>query len=154
MPELVIIADTSCLIVLSTIGELDLLEKVFGTVTITEQVSQEYKEKLPDWIKIRKAPERLLKALTATVDVGEASSISLALEVKDDCLLLMDDLRARKFAKNLGLKVIGTLGIIAKAQKEGNIESGMIMRGQTVGYSPPWRGWKMFHTNKMLLGWV
>ena len=59
--------------------------------------------------------------------MGEASSISLALESENDCLLLIDDLRARKFAKSLGLQVLGTLGLIAKAQKEGKIESGIIL---------------------------
>lgn len=37
MPN-VIVSDTSCLILLSKIGELELLEKVFGEITITEIV--------------------------------------------------------------------------------------------------------------------
>jgi predicted nucleic acid-binding protein len=38
------IPDTSCLILLSKIGELELLNKVFNTVYITEDVSKEYQK--------------------------------------------------------------------------------------------------------------
>lgn len=34
-----IIADTSCLIILANIGELDLLRKVFGTIVTTGDVA-------------------------------------------------------------------------------------------------------------------
>ncbi len=52
MPK-VIIADTSCLIVLAKIGELDLLHKVYKRVTITHDVFLEYGAELPFWIEVR-----------------------------------------------------------------------------------------------------
>lgn len=47
MPR-IIVSDTSCLILLSKIGELELLEKIYGQVTKT--VKSEYKDDLPEWI--------------------------------------------------------------------------------------------------------
>jgi len=50
-----IIADTSCLILFHKIGELDLLRKVYGSVTTTPEVAQEFQEELPEWILIEKS---------------------------------------------------------------------------------------------------
>lgn len=47
MPE-AIISDTSCLIVLSKIGELDLLPKMYGQIITTIEVSVEFGEILPE----------------------------------------------------------------------------------------------------------
>lgn len=52
------------------------------------------------------------------MDPGEASAIALALESKD-CLLIIDDLKARKAALKFHLKITGTLGVIAKAKQLG-----------------------------------
>jgi predicted nucleic acid-binding protein len=54
MPK-TIIADTSCLIILINIGELGLLQRLYGQIITTLEVEDEYGEKLPDWIEI-KAP--------------------------------------------------------------------------------------------------
>ena len=37
-----IISDTSCFIILTNIGELDLLHQVYGQVTTTIEIAQEY----------------------------------------------------------------------------------------------------------------
>lgn len=50
MPR-IIIADTSCLIILSKIGEIDLLQQLYNTVTITKDIALEFGEKLPHWIE-------------------------------------------------------------------------------------------------------
>lgn len=52
MPE-IIIADTSCLIVLSNINELDILRRLYSEITITPEVASEYIHELPGWIKIK-----------------------------------------------------------------------------------------------------
>ena len=49
-----IISDTSCFIVLANIGELDLLQKVYGKIITTIEVSTEYGEPLPDWVEVEK----------------------------------------------------------------------------------------------------
>ena len=50
MPEF-IIADASCLIVLTKIGKLDLLRQLYGTATTTPVVAAEYGLPLPEWIR-------------------------------------------------------------------------------------------------------
>lgn len=130
MPERIVIADTSCLIILTSIGELDLLREVFGEVAITEEISKEFGDKTPTWIKILQAPSNLSKALKATIDEGEASAIALALDCGTESLLILDDLRARKYAKKVGLNVLGTIGVIVRAQKRGHIANALDIIGK------------------------
>ncbi len=73
----VIVADTSCLIILKNINMLDILFKLFGEIIITPQVKQEYNDSLPDWIKIVESENKsLLQTLLINLDLGEASSIA------------------------------------------------------------------------------
>lgn len=43
----IVIADTSCFILLDKINELDLLQKVFKTVTTTKEIAKEFNKSLP-----------------------------------------------------------------------------------------------------------
>lgn len=55
------------------------------------------------------------------MDKGEASAIALALKF-DNVLLILDDLKGRKEAEKLGLKITGTLGILIKTKQSGLIQ--------------------------------
>ena len=79
---------------------------------------------MPEWVDIQPIAVEAYRAIAELVDEGEASAIALALR-NINSLLILDDIRARKYAKKLGLKVMGTLGVIAKAEKEGKIASAM-----------------------------
>jgi predicted nucleic acid-binding protein len=115
MPK-VIIADTSCLIVLSKVGELDLLRGLYGKITLTQEIVLEYGEPLPKWVEIGVAKDKYSQQLLEMqIDKGEASAIALALETSEH-ILILDDWKARKIAKRLGLTVTGTLGVIIKAK--------------------------------------
>jgi len=48
-----IISDTSCLILLDKIGELAILNKLFGTIITTTEVVDEFGQPLPVWIELR-----------------------------------------------------------------------------------------------------
>lgn len=56
-----IISDTSCLIVLTNIGELELLQKIYGQITTTPEIAQEYGLPLPLWIEIKEATNKNLQ---------------------------------------------------------------------------------------------
>jgi len=119
----VIISDTSCLILFDKIEELALLNKLFGEITITPEIAQEFKKKLPDWINIASPVNKTYqKILEASLDKGEASAIAYAIE-QSYCLLIIDDSKGRKYAEQLGIKITGTLGVIIDAKLSGLINS-------------------------------
>ena len=60
--------------------------------------------------------------LETQIDRGEASAIALAIELPE-ALIILDDMRARKVAENLKLKVTGTIGVIIRAKLNGTIKS-------------------------------
>ncbi len=122
MPK-TIISDTSCFIVLSNIGELELLQKVYGQITTTPDVVFEYGQSLPDWVEINTPSDKYRQQILETqVDKGEASAIALAIEMPGSTIIL-DDYKARKLAEKLGITITGTIGVIVKAKLRGIIPS-------------------------------
>jgi len=119
----IIIADTSCLILLSKINQLELLNKLFGNIIITSEIAEEYGEKLPNWFIIENVINKERQAMfESQVDKGEASAIALYFEI-DTNLIILDDYKARKLAKKLELNFTGTLGILINAKLKGIIPS-------------------------------
>jgi len=118
-----IISDTSCLILLTNIGELDLLHEVYGQIITTMDIANEYGEKLPNWIEIKEVKDKYRqRILEMQIDKGESSAITLALETSD-CTLILDDYKARRMAEQLHLSYTGTIGVIIKAKLLGLIPS-------------------------------
>lgn len=127
---MMIVSDSSPLIALAIIGKLDLLEKLYEEIIVPFAVYKEVTEKEKPFSKelrlfltnrTRQIANRLaVDVLISDIGIGESESIVLALEEKPD-LVLIDDLKARKFAKMYGLKIIGTMGILLKAKKNGLI---------------------------------
>ena len=119
----IIISDTSCLIILSKIGELDLLQKLYKTIVTTLEIAEEFGEELPNWIEILTVKDiSKQKILELQIDKGESSAIALALENQNSKIILDDD-KARKVANKLGLDFTGTIGVIIKAKLDGIIPS-------------------------------
>ncbi len=120
----IVISDTSCLIILSKIDLLNILPALFGEIWITEEVKNEFGEELPDWVIIKKAETaETTKILALNVDRGEASAMALYLEQSEEALLVIDERKGRLIATDLGIKIIGTLGIIFKAKEKGLIKN-------------------------------
>ncbi len=122
MPK-TIVSDTGCFIVLSGIGELELLHKTYGQILTTLEVAAEFGQPLPDWIEIKSpADKSRMQLLELQIDKGEASAIALAMETPKS-ILILDDYKARNIAKKLGLEITGTIGVIVKAKLKGIIPS-------------------------------
>ncbi len=122
MPKTVI-SDTSCLIILTNIGELHLLHKVYKEIITTIEVATEYGESLPEWIEIMPVADKYRQELLEMqIDKGEASAIALAIEIPNS-VIIIDDYKARKVANRLGLSYTGTIGVIIKAKLQGIIPS-------------------------------
>ncbi len=118
-----VIVDTSCLIILERINQLDILQKVFQQVTITDEIKAEYKRTLPSWIHtVPVKNEQYLSLLKRILDPGEASAIALAQE-HSNSFLVLDDLAGRKAAAKLKLNHTGTLGVLLIAKEVGHIYS-------------------------------
>ena len=121
MPDM--ISNSSCIIVLENIDMLWILKELYGEIFATEEVQAEYGKQVEKWIKIRKVKDRnYVDILGNFVDLGEASTIALAIEMRKNTMIL-DDYRARRIAKNLELNFTGTLGVIMKAKKKTIIPS-------------------------------
>lgn len=116
-----IISDTSCLIALSKIDKLHLLKEIYNEIIITIEVLEEFGEKLPEWILVSDAKNKTKQEeLQKILDKGEASSITLALELENSTLII-DEFKGRKIAHSYDLKIIGTVGVILIAGQMGLI---------------------------------
>jgi predicted nucleic acid-binding protein len=121
LPEnIIVITDTSCLILLEKIDALHLLPQLFKTILTTPEIAEEYGSKLPVWIIVKQANQSSKEEFLQYVDRGEASAIALALE--DPCdYIIIDDMAGRKLATKLGLPVKGTVGVLLLAKQNGVI---------------------------------
>lgn len=121
-------SNTSPLILLDNANHLWVLGKLFKKVVIPEAVNKECLRPggyiVPDWLQVIPVPKEtsyLAKQLYQKVDAGEAEAIALSSALKTD-LLILDDLNGRRQAKDLGLPVVGTIGILTKAKQRGIIQ--------------------------------
>ena len=119
MPEGKTVSNSSCLIALEAIGLLSILEKLYTGLTLPEAVAREIGAKLPVWIEVESVRnQQLVQSLQVELGAGEAEAIALSMEVKP-ARLILDDKKARRFARQLGLPVTGTLAILVRAKQQG-----------------------------------
>lgn len=133
---MLVVSDTSPLLNLAIIGRLSLIRDQFNQVVVPLSVFEELKanENLPGsaylkmaidegWILQRSViQEPSLQLLLRDLHRGEAEAIALGLQAKADWVL-MDEREGRKYAKALGLRVTGVLGILLRAKYEKKIPS-------------------------------
>jgi predicted nucleic acid-binding protein len=130
-----VFSNTTPLIALASIGKLELLPTLFKEITIAEAVKDEIDTggevdvPSPDtieWVKIKKNVTDIKEKLLLDLDEGEKQSILIAIDTENgECenLLLIDERKGRKIATSLGVKIKGTLGILAEAKRRGLIDN-------------------------------
>jgi predicted nucleic acid-binding protein len=101
---------------------MELLEKLFGTVMVTNTVLKEFNQSIPKWIVVAEPATDIQKGLAGYLDTGEASAIALAAENLDS-LLIIDETKGRKAAKELGISVTGSLGVLIAAKEKGYLQA-------------------------------
>lgn len=130
------VSNTSPLLNLAIIGELELIRAQFHSVLVPPAVVDEFRLKterpgtstlaraLNDgWIEPKEPSDAaLIRTLWQDIDRGEAEAIALAAEVEANRVLI-DEREARRRARNLGLQVTGVLGILLQAAQEGSLDS-------------------------------
>ena len=119
-----VISNSSPIILLEKVGELFILKELYETVIIPEAVYNEtfksYRKniKKPGWIIVEKViDKKKVNFLLNTLGFGESEAIVLALEMKTN-LLLIDDFRARVYAKSIGINITGVAGILLNAKEK------------------------------------
>lgn len=131
-PSLVVI-NTTPVIALSIIGQLELLHLLYVEVLMPPAVEGEILAGGPKgvgreevfaaaWIKVTPLEDPRRADLLADLDRGEAEVIALALEKNCD-LVIIDERLARRHAQRMQLKVTGTIGVLLRAKQRGFVPS-------------------------------
>lgn len=128
---MIIVADTTPLISLMKIGHLDLLEQLFGEVQIPEAVFDElvYNTNFPEESKLIQKSNYIIRVSvkdtsavdllrrSSGLDAGESEAIILSDSIGAS-LLLMDEVKGRQVAKQMGIPLMGTIGLLLVGYNE------------------------------------
>lgn len=132
---MIVVADTTPLLYLSRIDRLELLRVMYQQLFVPATVWHEVVGARPDapgvhllrgaaWIVVSDRAERagVEPSLEEALDPGEAAAITLA-ELLGASVLLIDERKGRAVARERGLNVRGTLGVLVDARRAGHIPS-------------------------------
>jgi predicted nucleic acid-binding protein len=120
-----IFIDSSTLIALAKISELDILKDICGTVSITNDVREEVligdfsetlvlKAAMDEWIEVIYYEGDASELRKYGLGLGEAS---LLLVARREDRLVLDDANARRFAESEGVTFTGLIGLLVAAVK-------------------------------------
>ena len=127
---MIVVSDTSPLTALLTVGEADLLPRLFREVIIPEAVLGELLRShpsLPGWLRVEGVKDTAQASRYAEiVDIGEAEAIELARELRAERLLI-DERKGRRLAVAEGVAVIGLLGVVLLAKRRQLISSARVL---------------------------
>jgi predicted nucleic acid-binding protein len=123
------VSNTSPLLYLHRLGQLDLLHAMLSRVLVPEAVVGELvagaraRADVPvlaevDWIEVRAASVAARDRVTPALHAGEREALALALEIPD-AIVVVDDGAARREAAALGLRLVGTVGVLVLARQKG-----------------------------------
>ena len=129
MPE--VVSDTSPLQYLHQARALHVLPALYGRILVPEAVAAELERgillgfPLPEvhslpWILVEHVCQTAIPSLPTDFGAGEREVLALARRTSDS-LALIDDARARQYARLLGIKFTGTLGILVKSKQQGHV---------------------------------
>jgi predicted nucleic acid-binding protein len=132
---MIVVANASPLIHLSAAQRLDVLRMLFGEVFIPCEVYSEVVLKgagrpgsqevaSANWIRVCHVKNEIAVRVfqVGGLGKGEAECIVLAQEIRADWTIL-DDRLARLQAEAMGLKVVGTVGVLLMASERGSLKT-------------------------------
>lgn len=128
---MIIFSNTTPIIALSSINSLHLLPQLFGEIHLVNEVIDECEAGGPivvpalrdiGWIKPVQSTAIHHTSVLLELDKGEKHTLDMACKHHADWVL-MDEKIGRNMAEYLGLKVIGTLGLLLTARQQGLISS-------------------------------
>lgn len=110
------VTNSTCLIGLQRIGQLDILPQVFPVVFAPQAVQAEVRINL-SWLRVQAVKNTaMVSTLLRMLHIGEAETITLAMEL-GDVEVILDERKARGLAEELGLEIIGTVGMLVRAKQ-------------------------------------
>ena len=130
MPEMTIV-NTSPIFYLHRLGLLEILNKLYGDITIPKAVRNELEkgsvsgEDVPQlenypWIETFRV--NMPEYLDLIVDLGLGESEVLAIATNHpSALLILDDKLGRRIAEMQGFRLTGTAGVLLRAKEKGLI---------------------------------
>ena len=124
-----VLIDSSTLIALAKIGELDILRDIFKTIHITSQILCEilnadypemdaFEKATDEWIHVLDCEGDTESLKKYGLDMGEAS-LFLVAEPHD--MLVIDEANGRRFAESNNHKFTGLLGLLVASVRTGKI---------------------------------
>ena len=132
---MIVVANSSVLIALGSLGRLDLLERRFPEgIVVPAAVWHEVVETgagragaaavaSAKWITVEAVRnESRVREFFRDLDLGESEALALAME-KSAAIVLLDEKDARQMATQLGLAPLGTVGVLIWARRSGFIGS-------------------------------
>lgn len=128
---MIIVSDTTPLISLMKIDRLDLLQQLFGEVHIPSAVFEELvsnsrfpneSRQIRECIFIKKVNVTAVHSVdllrrSTGLDAGESEAIVLS-DSMDASLLLIDEAKGRQIAMQMGIQIMGTIGVLLVAHKD------------------------------------
>lgn len=131
---MIAVSDSSPLITLARIECFELLPKLFEKIFISSEVWSEVaiagaglpgaaQAAAADWIDVMAVQDTagLAAAIAKTgLGAGEVSAVFLARELSAQ-MVLMDEWKARRFAREMGLPVIGCIGVLEDLYEMGEL---------------------------------
>lgn len=124
---MIVVSDTSPVLSLALIGQLDVLRQLYGTLIIPQAVHDELViggaaygdgEQVVghSWIEVRATTNHTVRALLEReLDRGEAEALALAIELRAD-LVLIDEFKGRRLADYLKVPHAGLVDLLGEAK--------------------------------------
>lgn len=122
---MIAVSDTSPILYLLLINQLDLLPRLYSEIIIPDVVQAEMQAAgapvvlhnwiatPPSWLQICSVPDGD-RTFLQRLQAGEQAAILVAQSLQAD-LLIVDDLDARRIASQLAINITGMLGILGQA---------------------------------------
>ncbi len=137
---MIVVADTTPLISLMKVGHLNLVHQLFGEILIPNAVFEElvYNSRFPEESKmirecsfIKRVDIEDVRAVqllqrSSGLDAGESEAIILS-DMTDASLLLMDEVKGRQVARQMGIQLMGTIGMLLVGYQEKKISKEEIL---------------------------
>ncbi len=115
------VLDSTCLIGFERIGKLELLPTLFEPILIPPAVYAEF-AKPNQWLLVdQRFDASLASVLRMALGAGESEAIALAKQL--NIRFATDDRQARAAAQQLGLRIVGTVGILLRAKSAGVVNA-------------------------------